>query len=139
MEIVPCSLKNTFLGHMLFIFGNYVFGGQPWSIKYSIDSKCVSCFNMVFLLCWWQQFLDKQTYKQKHVFEVNTRLSYYNVTTRLVDLVGLCWFKNKYEILLDAYCNTWEKLVCNKRQETHLSFEHTGNALTRTTKWALTF
>ena len=22
-----------------------------------------------------------------------TRLSYYNVTTRLVDLVGLCWFK----------------------------------------------
>ena len=21
-----------------------------------------------------------------------TRLSYYNVTTRLVDLVGLCWF-----------------------------------------------
>ena len=27
------------------------------------------------------------------VFKAITRLSYYNVTTRLADLVGLCWLK----------------------------------------------
>ena len=31
----------------------------------------------------------------------NTRLSYYNVTTRLVNLVGLCWF---YKNLMEKIC-----------------------------------
>ena len=32
---------------------------------------------------------------------VHTRLSYYNVTTRLVDLVGLCWFLKE---LMEKIC-----------------------------------
>ena len=32
---------------------------------------------------------------------IETRLSHYNVTTRLVDLVGLCWFKQN---LVEKIC-----------------------------------
>ena len=39
----------------------------------------------------------KKTEKNKW----KTRLSYYNVTTRLVDLVGLCWMK---QILVEKLC-----------------------------------
>ena len=44
-----------------------------------------------------------KTVNEKSVPELYkiTRLSYYNVTTRLVDLVGLCWF---YKNLTEKIC-----------------------------------
>ena len=36
-----------------------------------------------------------------HVLEIKTRLSYYNVKTRLFDLVGLCWLKQN---LVEEIC-----------------------------------
>ena len=40
------------------------------------------------------KYVAFETFKKKNEEVMNiTRLSYYNVTTRLVDLVGLCWLK----------------------------------------------
>ena len=44
----------------------------------------------IFLVTTFRSILIKLIYNDKYII---TRLSYYNVTTRLVDLVGLCWFK----------------------------------------------
>ena len=51
----------------------------------------------------WSKKNNQEKFRKKYLnkkISYKTRLSYYNVTTRLVDLIGLCWLK---QYLMEKY------------------------------------
>ena len=68
---------------------------SSWKIRYSLVNAGIyewilsymKKLRLLFIFC----NLGK-LFKNFKWHKFKTRLSYYNVTTRLVDLVGLCWF-----------------------------------------------